>query len=179
MAHIPVAEVYTGSFKEAQAAALSSYEQGTNHHSNIKPKTKISSKQFNILKQMGLLDGLAESIAHACEVSARRYWIVDNSGSMSIQDGKRIYGKDKLVGCTRWQELSDSLTWHASIANALDAHTEFRLLNSPRGFISKTVVIGGAGGASDDALSELQRFIQAGPSGFTPLCEALNSVSEV
>ena len=63
----------------------------------------------------------------------RRYFICDDSGSMNANDGKLFtgYGEvKKLVSCTRWTEMAESLRFHSSLAQALNTPTEFRLLNS-------------------------------------------------
>ena len=63
----------------------------------------------------------------------RRYFICDDSGSMNANDGKLFAGggrEKKLVSCTRWTEMAESLRFHSSLAQALNTPTEFRLLNS-------------------------------------------------
>jgi hypothetical protein len=62
-----------------------------------------------------------------------RFIICDDSGSMAENDGKRVVGKGsntKEVKCTRWMEMTESLKFHASLAQALNLPTEFRMLNS-------------------------------------------------
>ena len=61
-----------------------------------------------------------------------RFFIVDDSGSMSTSDGMKIIGtaaKSKVINCTRWSELSQTVKFHAELAEATSAPTEFRLLN--------------------------------------------------
>lgn len=61
-----------------------------------------------------------------------RFFIVDDSGSMSTSDGMKIIGtgaKSKVINCTRWSELSQTVKFHAELADATSAPTEFRLLN--------------------------------------------------
>jgi hypothetical protein len=59
---------------------------------------------------------------------------------MSTADGLKVIGADaasKLIKCTRWSELSQTLKFHAELAEATKAPTEFRLLNG-----SDPVVVG-------------------------------------
>lgn len=41
----------------------------------------------------------------------------------------------KMINCTRWSESVASMQFHADLANALNAPTEFRLLNQRHGFM--------------------------------------------
>ena len=52
-----------------------------------------------------------------------RFFLVDDSGSMLSNDGKkRIFkgDKSKVISCTRWSELTDALTFHAGKMNTLN-----------------------------------------------------------
>ena len=56
-------------------------------------------------------------------------WIVDNSGSMIHVDGHRIIQKQnqlKLVECTRWAEMQQTIEYHAMMAAQLQSPTVFR-----------------------------------------------------
>jgi hypothetical protein len=135
---------------------------------------------IELLKQeMGLTQGLAETIVNSSEESVRRYWIVDNSGSMSTPDGKKIIqdrqGKNHLVHCSRWEELGQSLLWQAKVSAILGAPTEFRLLNKPARLSSQNITVGvGAGVAVD--VAEVKKIMKTNPVNETPLCKALRSV---
>ena len=61
-----------------------------------------------------------------------RIWVVDNSGSMTKNDGHRMVEttkKDdvKIVGCTRWTEIQETVDYHAQMAALLQAPTVFRV----------------------------------------------------
>ena len=65
-----------------------------------------------------------------------RMWVVDNSGSMQNTDGHRFVETKrkqdvKVVGCSRWNEIRDCIEYHAQMAAALEAPTNFRMLNDP------------------------------------------------
>jgi hypothetical protein len=134
------------------------------------------SEKIEQLKQKGLTQGLAESIINSSKHVSRRYWIVDNSGSMGTRDGNRIIQNDTgttIEACTRWQELGDSLKWHAEVSEILGVHTEFRMLNKT-GYSrlpSKQVIVGSPG--SSQAINGVLKSL---PDAGTPLCAALRSV---
>jgi hypothetical protein len=78
--------------------------------------------------------GLQEALIKSCKKIAIRYVITDDSGSMMTNDGHRLVGvgskNTKMIQCTRWSELTSSLKFHAELAQAALAPTEFRLLNN-------------------------------------------------
>jgi len=99
--------------------------------------------------------GLINFVLKSVKKVPYRFVICDDSGSMATNDGKRIEGakeNTKVVGCTRWTEMTQSLKFHASLAQALDIPCEFRMLNS-----APPYVIGGPG--SDP--SNVSKFLDA------------------
>jgi hypothetical protein len=96
----------------------------------------IDEKQLNTLKSKGFTHGFAESLYNNCNKIPIRFWVVDNSGSMSMTDGHRIIpqsGKSDYIrfdDCTRWDEIKECVNYHAMLAADLHLPTEFRLLNS-------------------------------------------------
>lgn len=103
------------------------------------------------LTRMRWPPGLQDFLIH--NVSSKlpyRFFICDDSGSMQTSDGKRLYntqgGLPKIVSCSRWAELSDSLRFHVSLASALNVHAEFRLLNN-----AAPIVVGGAESKPENA----------------------------
>lgn len=99
------------------------------------------------------------------EITPFRYFICDDSGSMAAGDGKKLVVKGsetKFQSCSRWNELTDALRFHANLAELMQLPTEFRLLNQ-----SQAVVVGG------DVPSHLEvvlNLLNGTPSGDTPLC---------
>jgi hypothetical protein len=170
MAAIPYASVIESPFSKDMESPSQSF-----------PATQpMTPAKTQVLKSMGLPSGLIDCLANAHAATARRYWIVDNSGSMSIQDGNRVLSNNKLVSCSRWQELGDTLRWQGQVASTLGAHTEFRMLNE---WINHTntlrqhhVVVGAPGGDDNDALNQLNAAIASTPAKGTPLCAALREV---
>lgn len=80
----------------------------------------------------------------------------------------------RLVGCSRWSELGQSVRFHAGFAHAAGAPTEFRLLNA-----ADPMIIGlrDFSGQSEQNLSKLLKALDRGPNGGTPLCHHIRSVT--
>ena len=85
------------------------------------------------LRDQGFSKGLAkmliEEIPYAVPV---RYWIVDNSYSMSEYDGmKFIESKTRdqcdMVKCSRWEEIQQTVIYHARLAALLKTETHFQV----------------------------------------------------
>lgn len=95
-------------------------------------------------------------LTNARQAIHKRFWIVDNSGSMNIMDGHQVLAEHGLSitpppnQCTRWSEVQETVRCHAELSAALGAPTDFHLLN-PRRLPSSSV---GSGG-----------FCSAGPLG--------------
>jgi len=129
------------------------------------------------LPTLGFPDGINESVLQSCQDFPLRIWIVDNSGSMMTADGKRIV-RDKMVRSSRWEELGDSLVWHATLAANLGAPTEFRTLNPPGGGIPQVMNVGMGGDLDvEHEVQQVRRLTSSSPSGRTPLCEQIRAVT--
>mmetsp|Transcript_4758 Transcript_4758/g.4898 ORF Transcript_4758/g.4898 Transcript_4758/m.4898 type:complete len:304 (+) Transcript_4758:111-1022(+) len=102
-----------------------------------------------------------------------RFVIVDNSGSMIASDGQMMVsqGNDKrYIACSRWAELTDSLRFHAALAEAARAPTEFRLLNNANPIM---LGIGDDNGQRHHMLLDL---LEQSPGGGTPLCRHIHEI---
>ena len=75
----------------------------------------------------------------------------------------------RILTCSRWSELTDALKFHAQIAHAASAPTEFRLLNS-----SVPISIGTDDGSN--SLNVLLSTFEGSPNGGTPLCRHIKDV---
>eukprot|EP00586_Coscinodiscus_wailesii_P000364 CAMPEP_0172487286 /NCGR_PEP_ID=MMETSP1066-20121228/16314_1 /TAXON_ID=671091 /ORGANISM="Coscinodiscus wailesii, Strain CCMP2513" /LENGTH=395 /DNA_ID=CAMNT_0013253807 /DNA_START=73 /DNA_END=1260 /DNA_ORIENTATION=- len=101
------------------------------------PRQEIDKRQLQDLKDQGFTTGLAKSLFDNVQTFPLRIWILDNSGSMAACDGHRFVetrsrkAPVKMVSCTRWNELQETVEYHARIAGLLRAPTTFRLLNDP------------------------------------------------
>lgn len=77
--------------------------------------------------------GLRETLSKNLCTIPKRFWILDNSGSMAILDGHQILTARSSDCCTRWQEVQETVNCQAQLAASLAAPTDFRLLNPPKG----------------------------------------------
>ena len=87
------------------------------------------SKVMGTLMEQGYTRGLAEAMIRSKQTFPLRIWVVDNSGSMQHVDGHRIVQKDhqlKLVQCTRWTEMQQTVEYHALMSAQLQSPTVFR-----------------------------------------------------
>ena len=112
---------------------------------------------------------------------ARRYWVVDNSGSMALLDGKRVEderprgGKPRMVSCSRYEEVREIVHFHAHLAALLGCPTTFAFLNHPHKDHS---------GAQDFAVAskaDLPALLDAAaahPYDGDPICARVRSVAE-
>ena len=126
-----------------------------------------------------------------------RFFVCDDSGSMSANDGQKIVAAEdpqqqgqsrqppapgsappeqffRFVNCTRWNELVLALEFHAGLAHAAGAPSEFRMLNS-----CMPVVIGDR--IRDPDGLNYNYFTQevlysVSPSGKTPLCRHMGEI---
>jgi len=119
-------------------------------------------------------NGMCKSILKGVRKIPIRFFIVDDSGSMSTNDGNRIVRagakNTKVIRCTRWAELVDALQFHAEFAEAAKAPTEFRLLNGA------DPVMVGLGNDNGEGLAFAKEVFTQDPAGHTPLCEHVNCV---
>jgi hypothetical protein len=118
--------------------------------------------------------GLQEAMVKSCMKMPVRFFITDDSGSMLTNDGNRIVGSKannkKLIKCTRWSELTQSLRFMAELSEACHAPSEFRLLNN-----AEPVLVG----KNDDkgaGLALIQEIFSDSPGGQTPLCAQIEAV---
>lgn len=145
---------------------------------------KLRESDIRALQEQGFTRGLAETLTRNNMAFPLRIWVVDNSGSMTIRDGHRIVessqkDKVKLVDCTRWSEIQQTVEYHVQMAALLQAPTVFRLLNDP-GKISgpQQFSVGEAGESmvDHDVATALQTIRNSSPGGVTPLSDHLREI---
>lgn len=148
-----------------------------------------STKQLNrdetmALKDQGYSDGLIKSIARSNMTFPLRIWVVDNSGSMMTGDGHRLVetgnkGDVRIVNCSRWAEIQETVEYHAQISALLGAPTVFRLLNDPGRMAGPQQFSIGERGLehiSEDLAIAMNTIQTASPSGVTPLTEHVREI---
>ena len=82
------------------------------------------------LASHGYTRGLRIEIIRTLREYPSRIWVLDNSGSMSTNDGSLyVLDKKRQLSCTRWVELQDTIKFHLDLAAGLQASCDLQLLN--------------------------------------------------
>lgn len=118
-------------------------------------------------------DGLKSTIYKSCKKIPLRFFIIDDSGSMILNDGKKVMkhgNQTKMVKCTRWEELTGTMKFLGELSEELGAPSEFRLLNG-----SDPIIVG-LGDDNGKSLAFLKEVMSDSPAGPTPLCNHINAV---
>lgn len=71
--------------------------------------------------------GLIAAMAQLKMDFAKQIWILDNSGSMSVNDGNLLVGDSRFVRCSRWNELQSCVEAHIKLSGQLRFPTSFRV----------------------------------------------------
>eukprot|EP01035_Chromulina_nebulosa_P019852 gene19852-25802_t len=118
--------------------------------------------------------GFREEVYKSCKKVAMRFYIIDDSGSMITNDGKRVAytesGEARVVKCTRWSELSESISFLAEMSEHLEVPSQFQLLNGA------DPVIVGLQKDNGDSYHFLKEALGESPAGATPLCSHIKSI---
>ena len=142
---------------------------------------------------LGFPLGLSKELIESTVAFPVRFWVVDNSGSMNMNDGTRLVpnsaGRLTPVKTSRWTELSDTIVGIAELVSTLGSRTDFHLLNatSQGQCLSIGAECSDPSAPADVAcvaepvtLPELKRrFGKISPSGSTPLTEAVMQVASL
>lgn len=105
-----------------------------------------------------------------------RFFICDDSGSMSISDGYRIVengNQCSMSSCSRWAELGDAMKFHVGLAQAGCIPTEFIMLNS-----SEPIRIGFDPMAPLSDSKKMLSLFDNYPGGGTPLCRHIRHIAQ-
>ena len=150
----------------------------------------LSPSTIASLREQGFTTGLTQALQTNKLAFAKSIWIVDNSGSMQTRDGKRIvvdhHHNYKLVECSRWAELQQTVEYHAQLAALVTAPTTFRLLNDPgrvAGPQTFSIAVDGnalptAASLDRDVTVALQTMNRVQPGGVTPLVPHLAEIRQ-
>lgn len=142
--------------------------------------------QEKALKELGFPTGLIRALDKNADAFPLRIWIIDNSGSMSSDDGHRIVAtkrRNRVVveSCTRWEEIQDAVGYHANMAATLKVPTVFRLLNDPGAEFGPNnfgVGVDGVHKISEDLALVRRTMMSCRPVGATPISKHLREVRE-
>jgi hypothetical protein len=153
------------------------YEQTTSQ------TRQLSADNWALLREQGFTVGLAKALVANSDSFAMRIWILDNSGSMVIEDGHRFIdkgGKLVIAPASRWEELQDTVVYHAQMTALLGSLTRFRLLNDPGRLVGKQeVVVGRPNGNVEEEIQETREIVsRVKPDGVTPLTRHIVAMQE-
>jgi hypothetical protein len=144
-------------------------------------------KLVDDLMTEGFTVGLARTLVRSTDSFALRIWLVDNSGSMNNVDGNLVVQSKgpsfrvQNVKCTRWEEVTSALLWHAKFSAKMKAPMVVRLVNDPGANIGpqQLGVVASENVSVDSELNRLHRLLkQSHPGGNTPLTVHLKEILE-
>ena len=126
------------------------------------------------LLNQGFSLGLVRALQSNKDCFHHRIWIVDNSGSMAIGDGRTFAltskGRIEARYVTRWEEIQETVLYHAELAGTLGMTTTFRLLNASNSELDEfTVFEHGQEGVNQELRHGRNMINRAKPTGVTPL----------
>lgn len=124
--------------------------------------------------------GLQNALVHTLKKIPIRFFICDDSGSMINSGGTKFVDDATLIQCSRWDDLCQSIRFHAELAHYSKgaAPCSFRMLNRGGGC---PIDIGVGGRVTVGDASPLARFLrqlEEPPRGATPLCSHISAVVE-
>lgn len=138
----------------------------------VLPDTSDNAKKIrDFLSEHEWPVGLQDTLLENLKKCPARFFICDNSGSMSIPDGKRIVVRNNsktLEQCSRWDELQGSLEFMAQLATISGSFAEFRLMNN-----FPPIQVG-----NEEDLKVFKSYLARPPSGSTPLCFHINRIAK-
>uniref|UniRef100_A0A7S2LTA3 VWFA domain-containing protein n=1 Tax=Leptocylindrus danicus TaxID=163516 RepID=A0A7S2LTA3_9STRA len=120
-----------------QQIVLNNQSSNTKVEQHVEQEQRLNTHTIQDLKAQGYTDGLIRALQVNKTEFPIRFWVVDNSGSMWTNDGHRMIQSTtrtrtpKYIDCTRWEEIKETVLYHANMAAQLNMPTIFRLLNHP------------------------------------------------
>lgn len=185
-----------------------SYKSQYNNNNDIDVdlrQQQHGSAPFRYLVNQGFTCGLASTVLESSQKAfALRIWVVDNSGSMSARDGHRVVPEEKkelkrydksstvsvgggdevgcrIESCTRWEEICETVRYHAHLAAIMETPTIFRLLNDPGSNVGQQQFSIAEEGSEyiEEDLEIMENIIScAKPEGVTPLSKHIKEIRE-
>jgi len=146
-------------------------------------------KAREYLRSNGVPSGIEEKFVRTLKEVPLRYFILDDSGSMSTNDGRVIvndgFGRKRIISCSRWTELVESMKFHINLAKSASAPSEFRFIN-----LDKKFLIGVDNNNNNDEIDnkvnkdnneiiyyELLLELEKSVRGKTPLCKHIYDIA--
>lgn len=136
----------------------------------------------------GFTKGMMHELDQARVDCLLHIWILDNSVSTSQADGLRMVSlrdinTKTLVKCTRWDDIMETVLYHAQMAIWVDIPTSFRLLNTVPDVESEFSMACEPYTSEEHAKQDLNRFQQwlmkVQPTGRTPLTTHIYEVRKL
>lgn len=148
----------------------------------------LNDEQNKSLHEQGFTRSLGQALSNSVSEFALRIWIVDNSGSMSCNDGQKLVTDRRMSGvrsvsCTRWNEIKETIDYHLRLAALMKAPTKFRLLNNP-GITAGQQFFSVGVDSMDEQMIDRDLEIAIGtmskvsPNGGTPLITHINAIRD-
>ena len=141
----------------------------------MQQRLAMEERTMNFLKARQWPTNLIKTLCRDNKEIWKRYFIVDDSGSMNANDGNKIEVTRSrgpmVVKCSRWAELKSAVDFHAEFAYLSQSTSEFRLLNA-----GAPLTIG----QREDNGESLQLFrgiLSGGATGGTPLCYHITQIA--
>jgi hypothetical protein len=136
------------------------------HVSNSQSKLTGANNKRNLmllLRQKRTPEGLITFFMNELEKSPKRYFVCDDSGSMTTTDGKIINElTNSIVKCTRWFEMITTIDYLVELSNSGEIDSTFMYLNA------------GTYGKNRQHIDISN--LPTSPGGKTPLCEVLTNI---
>ena len=126
---------------------------------------------FAYLRSHNFPIGLIKAYIDGLKKRPIRFFIIDDSGSMSTNDGKMLIDHKHIVKCSRWNELCMTMKFHVLLAHEANAPTEFRFLN-----LSEPIIIGNGDSSHTNCDILLNLLNNESPNGGTPLCKHIREI---
>ena len=130
----------------------------------------VEARTRNFLQSYNWPPFLVQTMLEQNKEIWKRFFIIDDSGSMNVNDGTIVRGK-KALTCSRWSEQKDALLFHAELAYKSLSPCEFHLLNQSQPIDVGTIDDGG------ESLRLFQGVMKGSPSGGTPLCQHIRQIA--
>lgn len=134
------------------------------------------------LKEKAWTPGLINTVYDSKAQYFKKYFVLDNSGSMQANDG-HILGSglmpftQRLIKCSRFQELLESVKFHTKLGDCIQVDSEFRFLNDHEPFsVGNDETTKTTPGKSLLAATGISS--KASADGGTPLCKQINAIEK-
>ena len=129
---------------------------------------------FAYLRSHNFPIGLIKAYIDGLKKRPIRFFIIDDSGSMSTNDGKMLIDQKNVVKCSRWNELCTTIKFHVLLAHEANAPTEFRFLN-----LAEPILIGNGDSSHTNCDILMDILNNESPNGGTPLCKHIREIVAV